>query len=321
MKETNTSAKFKIVYFATPAFAIPTLELLQHHPLVDLLLVVSMPDRPAGRGQSLQSPAIIEYCKKEKLTYLQTENINTCPEFQNIVQSSRPDLFIVLAFAQFLKKNILAIPQLGCFNIHTSILPKYRGAAPIQYALLNNDSSTGVSIQKMVAKMDAGDIVHFKEQVIYPYDCFESLSLKLQNLASLALAEFIDIIYQGALHPRPQNENQVTFAPTIQKNHGYIDFKNCTIQQLTNLSRAFSLWPGVFFYLNDKRVKIISFEVVSSLSLPPSEAQLKFQQIFIGLQDGTIHLKQLQIEGKGVVSDQNFLRGFRGEFKITEKIV
>ncbi|MCE3014018.1 MAG: methionyl-tRNA formyltransferase, partial [Proteobacteria bacterium] len=151
--------KLKTLFFGTPDFSVATLELLQHHPLIELLGVVSMPDRPAGRGQELKSPEVINYAKNIKIPFFQTENINKEEALLETWKNEKVDLIIVLAFAQFLGSKVLQLPLLGCFNIHTSLLPKYRGAAPIQYALWNGDTETGVSIQRMVKKMDAGNIV------------------------------------------------------------------------------------------------------------------------------------------------------------------
>ena len=173
--------KFNVVFFGTPDFSLPTLEILASHPSISLVAVVTMPDRPAGRGQELKSPPVAEFAKQHDLRLFQVDNINKSEDVLLALESMNIDFFLVLAFAQFLGSRVLSIPKLGCFNIHTSILPKYRGAAPIQYALLNGDSSTGVSIQKMVKEMDAGDLVHFDEVSIDPIDNGETLFNKLKN--------------------------------------------------------------------------------------------------------------------------------------------
>jgi methionyl-tRNA formyltransferase len=152
--------KLRTIFLGTPDFSIPVLEMLTNHHNIELVQVITMPDRPAGRGQEMQSPPVAMFAKEKKIPLLQTENINKEEAFFENFNSTNTDLIIVLAFAQFLGTKILALPKLGCFNIHTSLLPKYRGAAPIQYALWNGDKSTGVSIQKMVKKMDAGDLAH-----------------------------------------------------------------------------------------------------------------------------------------------------------------
>ncbi len=148
--------KFRVAYCGTPDFSVPTLDLLANHPHIDLRFVISMPDRPAGRGMELKSPDVIEYAKEKKIPYFQTENINKEPAMLAQLKNEELDFIVVLAFAQFLGTEMLNMAKFACFNIHTSILPKYRGAAPIQYALLRGDTETGVSIQKMVKKWIQG---------------------------------------------------------------------------------------------------------------------------------------------------------------------
>ena len=150
--------KQRVVFCGTPDFSVPTLELLHNHPLIEVAYVVTMPDRPKGRGQQLHSPPVAEFAKQNKIPLFQTANINKENDFLNQLKREKIDFLMVLAFAQFLSDRVLNIPKLGCFNIHTSLLPKYRGAAPIQYALLNGDCVTGVSIQKITSKLDAGDV-------------------------------------------------------------------------------------------------------------------------------------------------------------------
>ena len=152
--------KLNCIFMGTPDFSVPTLSAIHNHTQINIVKVVTMPDRKSGRGKKLQAPPVAIYAKENNLPLIQAENINSEEDLLNL---EAVDLIIVIAFAQFLGSKVLALPKLGCFNIHTSILPKYRGAAPIQYALLNGDLSTGVSIQRMVKKMDAGDICHFKE--------------------------------------------------------------------------------------------------------------------------------------------------------------
>jgi methionyl-tRNA formyltransferase len=137
--------KFRVAFCGTPEFSVPTLDLLSNHPHIELVKVISMPDRPAGRGMELKSPEVIEFAKTKKSPFFQTENINKEPQMIQELKELELDFIVVLAFAQFLGSEMLTLSRLGCFNIHTSVLPKYRGAAPIQYALLNGDKETGVS--------------------------------------------------------------------------------------------------------------------------------------------------------------------------------
>ena len=186
------SPKLNVVFCGTPEFSIPALTLLHYHPRINLIHLISMPDRPAGRGQLLKSPPIIDYAKKHDLAFTQTINLNHEATLLKSLQG-KVDLVIVLAFAQFLGKQWLALPTLGCFNIHTSLLPKYRGAAPIQYALLNGETETGVSIQKMVSKMDAGNIVLEKILPIYDYDNTASLLNSICKMVFLATEKRVEV--------------------------------------------------------------------------------------------------------------------------------
>jgi methionyl-tRNA formyltransferase len=183
--------KFRVAFCGTPDFSVPTLDLLTHHPHIELLKVISMPDRPAGRGMELKSPEVISFSKDNKIPFFQTENINKEPAMLHELKSLNLDFVVVLAFAQFLGSEMLTLGKMGCFNIHTSILPKYRGAAPIQYALMNGDTETGVSIQKMVKKMDAGDLVHFHTVKISHTETGGQLYTRLKFQAALAMNDLI----------------------------------------------------------------------------------------------------------------------------------
>src|SRR5690606_6513473 len=184
-------------------------------------------------------------------------------EFLAQLESMKLDGMVVLAFAQFLGSRLLNMSRLGCFNIHTSILPKYRGAAPIQYALLNGDKKTGVSIQKMVKKMDAGDLVWSDEVDISENETGGMLYTRLKFQAALSLSNFLNNI--DSLTFTPQREEDVSFAPTLKKEDGFLDFENKSFQQIFNQIRALKPWPGSFCFLNSKRLKV--FEI-SKLQIP-----------------------------------------------------
>lgn len=304
--------KLKTVYFGTPEFSVPTLEMLSKHPNIELTYVVSMPDRPAGRGKQLKSPEVIEFCKNNNIPYKQTENINKEEEFLKEIENN--DIFIVLAFAQFLGTKILEMPKIGCFNIHTSILPKYRGAAPIQYAILNGDTETGVSIQKMVKKMDAGDLVYFKEVAIGSHETGGELYNKLKDLAATSMSKFIEIILKDEITYIPQDESKVSFAPTLKKDDGKIDFKNKTSHEIFNQVRALFPWPGTSCLINGKKIKVLSVEESDS-KLKPLEIKIE-NGINIGCKEGSIKLLEIQTPGKKACHSKDFLNGIRGEITI-----
>jgi methionyl-tRNA formyltransferase len=297
----------RIIFFGTPEFCLPSLQFLNVSSLVDLCLVVSMPDRPAGRGQQLKSPPVIEFCKEKQIPYLQTEHINKDAIALDAIKKIKPDLIIVLAFAQFLSKEVLAIPKIGCFNIHTSLLPRWRGAAPIQHALLNGDQSTGVCIQRMVSKMDAGDICINRTIPLRAHDQQLSLTTRLQYLCVEALDEFIFAAYSQSLTFTPQDESKVTLAPEIKKDDGRVDFKNESAAEIISKYRAYTFWPGIFTFVGGKRLKLIKISEISTECA--QEGFANFQgQLVVKCHRGVLRLEQIQWEGKKPVFDYEYLR-------------
>lgn len=304
--------KFRVAFCGTPEFSIPTLDLLSNHPHIELVKVISMPDRPAGRGMGLKSPEVIEFSKSRKISYFQTENINKEPQMLQELRELELDFIVVLAFAQFLGNEMLTMGKLGCFNIHTSILPKYRGAAPIQYALLNGDSETGVSIQKMVKKMDAGDLVHFHTVKIGPTETGGQLYTRLKFQSALAMNDFVQKILDNEVTFTPQDENHVSFAPTLRKEDGALKFAEKTTDQIFNLIRALDPWPGTFCFLNGKRLKVLQAESYHH-RLSPGKSMNDMGSLVVGCQDGSIRLTQVQLEGKKACSDRELLNGIKAE--------
>lgn len=310
--------KFKVAFCGTPDFSVPTLELLSQHPHIDLRYVISMPDRPAGRGMDLRSPEVIEFARARKLPYFQCENINKEEAFIKTLRNEELDFIVVLAFAQFLGEEMLDIARLGCFNIHTSILPRYRGAAPIQYALWNGDRETGVSIQKMVKKMDAGDLVHFHTVPIAPTETGGQLYTRLKFQAALSMNDLVQKLLDGPLTYTKQDEAKVSFAPTLKKEDGLLCFAEKTSEQILNLIRAMDPWPGTYCFLNGKRLKVLSAEKYH-IGIPPGKAKNDLGSLIIGCADGSLRLSEVQLEGKKPCSDRELLNGLKSEIIISEK--
>jgi len=308
--------KLKLAFFGTPDFSVPALEMLHQHPDVDLAMVISMPDRPAGRKMELKSPEVIEYAKKHKIPFFQTENINKEEEFLAQLESMKLDGMVVLAFAQFLGSRLLNMSRLGCFNIHTSILPKYRGAAPIQYALLNGDSETGVSIQKMVKKMDAGDLVHFHTLKIQDNETGAQLYTRLKFQAALALNDFLIKVKENTITYTAQDESMVSFAPTLKKEDGFLDFANQTSSEILNRIRALDPWPGTYCFLNGKRLKVLKAQIYHA-TISAGKIKNDMGSLVVGTKDKTLHLSEVQLEGKKACSDKELLNGLKGELELT----
>jgi len=303
--------KLKTIFLGTPDFATPSLEILFNHPLIDLRYVVTMPDRKSGRGQQLHSPPVALFARENKISLIQTSSINTEKDILQKFKAEKIDLAIVLAFSQFLSPELLNIPRLGCYNIHTSLLPKYRGAAPIQYALLKGDSITGVSIFKIVKKMDAGDIALAQAVSIEDNENYAELYSKLKFQSALSLNTFIRKIYTGNLTWQPQDESQISFAPTLKKEDGFIDFKNESQIKINNKVRALIPWPGCYFFINEHRYKLLEIEI-SSKSLMPGTLYTDLGQLLVGCADNkSIRLKSIQREGKNITSDLSLINAFK----------
>lgn len=304
--------KLNVVFCGTPDFSVPTLELLHQHPHINLVGVVTMPDRPAGRGQELKSPPVAEYAKHHKLPLYQVENLNRDESLLLELESKKIDFILVLAFAQFLGSRVLTMPKMGCFNIHTSILPKYRGAAPIQYALLNGDQTTGVSIQRMVKEMDAGDLVHFHELPVAVTETGGQLYTRLKFQAALSSNTLIESILQDKLVFTKQNPSGISFAPTLKKEDGLLNFKESSILKLQNQIRALDPWPGTYCFLNNQRLKVFEIEKLPR-SLNPGESSTEHGHLAVGTLDGVIRLMSVQLEGKKICSDTELLNGLKNK--------
>lgn len=310
--------KFKVAFCGTPDFSVPTLDLLSSHPNIDLRYVISMPDRPAGRGMELKSPEVIDFARTKNIPFFQTENINREDDFKKKLKAEELDFIVVLAFAQFLGEEMLTVAKRGCFNIHTSILPKYRGAAPIQYALWNGDTETGVSIQQMVKKMDAGDLVHFRTVSIGPQETGGELYARLKEEAAVAMGELIQKIIDDKVTFTKQDESRVSFAPTLKKEDGLLKFSEKTTTQILNLIRALDPWPGTYCYLNGKRLKILKAEKYHA-GISPGKAKNDMGSLIVGCSDGTLRLSEIQLEGKKACSDRELLNGIKTDIIISEK--
>ncbi|MFN8370118.1 MAG: methionyl-tRNA formyltransferase [Bacteriovoracaceae bacterium] len=306
--------KLRTLFFGTPDFSIPTLDILIHHPSIEVVKVITMPDRSSGRGQKLTAPPIALFAKENNLPLYQTDNINKDEALFLELSSQKIDLIIVIAFAQFLSSRYLNLPKLGAFNIHTSLLPKYRGAAPIQYALLNGDTKTGVTIQKMVKEMDAGDIVFSEEIAIAPNETGGQLYTRLKYLSALSTNKFLSELIENRLQYTKQNESLVSFAPTLKKEDGKIDFKNSSVKVVMNKIRGLDPWPGSYCFLNGKRLKILQALVVNNsagISVNPGENSIKDGFLYVGCLDGILRLKELQLEGKKKTLDTDLINGIR----------
>lgn len=310
MKKLNT------IFMGNPEFCLPALESLHKNEHINLVAICGGLDKKSGRGQKLSSPPTIEFAKENQIHFIQAENINKSETFFSFIEETSVDLIVVFAFSHFLGKRILEAPKLGCFNIHTSILPKYRGSSPIHYSLLNGDKETGVTIQKMVKKMDAGDILTSHLISIDENDDYLTLAEKMQNKMPQVITDFCQTVSNPPLKFTPQNESEVTFAPLINKEDGLINPEKDNFEILKNKIRAFKMWPGVYGYINGKRTKIFKINK-SNLKLGVGEMKIQSNQVLLGLKEDSIEISELQFPGKKPQKASDFLNGLNGKLDLT----
>ncbi|MBI2082124.1 MAG: methionyl-tRNA formyltransferase [Deltaproteobacteria bacterium] len=297
--------KPRLLFMGSPEIAVPSLKALVESG-ESIVAVITQPDRPAGRGQKITSCAVAEFAKDHDLLLLQPEKIRDVSFFEKL-KGLAPDLIVVVAYGKILPKEILEIPK-HCVNLHFSLLPKYRGAAPVQWALINGEEETGVTTMFMVEKLDAGPILMQKKVSIESDETAETLGQRLANSGAQLLVETIGLLEKGDLRPTPQNESEATLAPSLKKEDGQLDFsKKATT--LLNQIRGVTPWPGAFTHLQGKLLKIHRASVSDKSGKPGEVLAISPEGIEIGCGKGSLVIHELQLEGKKRMLAAEFLKG------------
>lgn len=304
----------RIVFMGTPDFAAGALEALikAGH---EIAAVVTQPDKAKGRSKE-PIPSPVKVCAlKHDIPVLQPKRIKT-PEAVEELRSYGADIFIVAAYGQILSQEILDMPPLGSLNIHGSLLPKYRGASPIQRAIIDGEEKTGITIMQMDAGIDTGDMLYKKETKIGPEDDFETLHDRLTLLGGEAVVEALTLLEQGKLKPEKQDESQSCYAPLISKEMGVIDFSRPAIS-IDRLIRGMTPWPSAYTGLRGKQLKIWKAvpETQRDVSghVPGEILSVEKDSVIVAAGEGAIRLLELQIEGKKRMPAHDFLLGVRLE--------
>ncbi len=298
----------KIVYMGTPDFAVAALE-----SLIDagheITAVVTQPDRPKGRGKEMAFSPVKECALKHGLHVFQPEKIKEESAVATL-KTFDADIYVVAAFGQILSQEILDIPKYGCINIHASILPKYRGAAPIQFSILNGDKETGVTIQQMNAGMDTGDIIAVKTIPITESDTAGTMFDKLMMLGAELVAETLPRIERGEIVPVPQNESEATKCGKIRKDMGSINWDK-SAKSISYLVRAMNPWPSSFTRMNGKMLKIWTVSVLSQKTnnVPGTIHSVSKDAFCVNTGDGVLEISEVQLEGKKRMDVKSFLLG------------
>lgn len=301
----------KIVFLGTGAFGIPSLEALKKAG-APVLAIVTNPDKPQGRSLRSKSSPTKEWALKNHVRVIESENINT-PEVQQQLRALEADIFIVIAFGSILSTATLSIPKKMSLNVHASLLPNYRGAAPIHWALLNGDPETGVSVIRMTEKLDAGDVAAQKRTAITPDDDILSLFKRLSELGGQALAETMDHLSKNDnIVFSPQGPVAGDYARKLTKEDGRIDWSKPS-QAILRQLRALKIWPGSYTFYKGKRLIFLkaSGENQATPSQPGTVLEASPQKgLIIACGQGAMAVETLQLEGKKPVSSQEFLKGF-----------
>ena len=290
----------------TPKFAVPSLRELinSRHKVV---CVVCQPDKPKGRGRKPASPPIKSLATENSIPVLQPEKIKT-ELFYEQIKGFNPDFICVAAYGKILPPNILRIPKHGCINVHASLLPKYRGAAPINWAIIDGEEKTGVTTMFMDEGMDTGDILLMAEAEITDEDTSVDISKKLSEIGAELLIKTIDKIEANELTPIKQNDNEATYAPVIKKTIGKIDWKK-NADEIRNLIRGTQPWPGAYTTLDKKLLKIFKADVRGSKGKPGEVLISNRQTLRIACGKNSLDIRELQLESSKRMSINNFLNG------------
>jgi methionyl-tRNA formyltransferase len=298
----------RIVFMGTPEFALPSLRSLMSHQQV--VGVVTQPDRPAGRGRSLKKSAVKQLAQEADIDVFQPKTLRQEESIERL-RKWEPETIVVAAFGQILPKKVLDLPPAGAVNVHGSLLPRWRGASPIQYAILAGDSESGISLMKMDPGLDTGP-VYIQERVeLSPRETASELHDKLAELGGRLLANHLEAIIEGKLKPQPQDEALATYAPQVKKKAGLIDWNKSSLE-IDRQIRAMTPWPGAYTSWQGKNMKVIAARPFGGANLPggvPGQIVQVQGSIIIQTGTGGLELLEVQLAGKRVAQIDNFLHG------------
>jgi methionyl-tRNA formyltransferase len=315
------SSPTRVVFMGTPDFAVPTLTSLLNAPDFDVVGVVTQPDRPAGRGRTVRVSPVKQVTLEAHAPILQPEKIRPGDTDFAQLQDWEPDFLVVVAFGQILHQDVLDIPRLAPVNVHASLLPRWRGAAPIQAAIRAGDRYTGITTMEMDAGMDTGPILLQDSIPIAPFETGQTLHDKLANLGANLLLQTLRWRLNGSIvaHPQPTKETLVTYAPQIKTADGEIDWSK-SADEIDRHVRAFTPWPGTYTFWKGKRLKVLSgFPIAVELDLPPGtvvdtdDTELAHAApLVIGAGKWAYLPTRLQLEGRQALSTLDFVNGVSG---------
>ena len=299
----------RLVFCGTPEFAVPTLEaVIGCH---DVVLVVTQPDRAAGRGMETHAPPVKRAALAHDIPVIQPEKIKNNAELREQLETVRPDAILVVAYGRIIPKWMLDLPRLGCINLHGSLLPKYRGAAPIQWAVANGESTTGVTTMRIDEGLDTGPMLLAEKVRIAPEETAVDLYESLADIGARLMVKTLHGLECGTVTPVEQDHAQATLAPILTREDGLIDFSR-SAQNIYDRWRGFQPWPGAFTTLRGKKLIVHRMRVAAEGGMEVGALQVQADQMLVGCGGGTaVVFDEVQMEGKRRMSAVEFLRGFQ----------
>jgi methionyl-tRNA formyltransferase len=298
-----------LVFCGTPKFAVPALESLVSAGFC-VQLVVTQPDRPKGRGLELVSSPVKQTALKLNLPITQPDRIKTNDEFRAQLTAINPDAIIVVGYGRLIPQWMLDLPPLGNINLHASLLPKYRGAAPIQWAIARGETVTGVTTIRLDAGLDTGDILLQQDHPVAPDDTAETVAPRLAEIGAKLTVETLRGLQADSIRPHKQDNSQATLAPILKKEDGLVDFSRSAVD-LFNRMRGFQPWPGAYTQFRGKSLQILHARPTPD-ALPPAELHVLDDRLYVGCGHHTsLELLEIQLEGKKRSSARDFIHGYR----------
>ncbi|RMG74376.1 MAG: methionyl-tRNA formyltransferase [Nitrospirae bacterium] len=305
-----------IVFFGTPAFAIPSLKRLILHQ-EDIVLVVTQPDKSGGRGHRMIPPPVKVFSEERKIPVVQPNSIRD-EDFLKKLKAISPEFIIVVAYGKIIPPEILELPEKGCINLHASLLPRYRGAAPIQWAIINGERETGITTMLMDEGLDTGPVLLQKKEPILMDDTTSTLSERLAEKGADLLVQTLKGIRRGEIKPKPQM-GKPTYAPPLKKTDGLIDW-NRTAIEIFNLIRGVQPWPGAYTYLRGKVLKIKKVDIEDGSGEPGKIVYKDKANLLVATREGLIRILELQLEGKKAMDIKSFLQGSGKDIRVGEHL-
>ena len=297
-----------LVFCGTPRFAVPTLNRLVEVGF-QVSLVVTLPDKPRGRGLELSPPPVKHRAIELGLPVMQPEKIKNNEGFRARLAALKPTAIVIVGYGRLIPQWMISLPPLGNINLHASLLPKYRGAAPIQWAIACGETVTGVTTMRIDAGLDTGEILLQRELTLTPEDTAETVAPRLAVIGADLMIETLRGLQTGTVHPRPQDDSRSTLAPLLKKEDGLIKFSRPAVE-ICNRLRGFQPWPGAFTSFRGKNLHVWAARPAATV-LPPGDMKVDGDRLLVGCGQGTsVEILELQPEGKKRMSARDFIHGY-----------